>query len=151
MFGKMEKISEEETFNKIDSSNISSRDLELFLPLLTLANVLDLVLFDNILKIFKEIVKERKSEEYTENRDVTFLDFISQQQQEMEHLQITYIRNKFQEFLGDIDEDDKWVNNKWIGRALKRLNLIKDKRRVAKGREVILNISKAQEKIKMFK
>lgn len=143
-------ILEDETFNKIDSSDINSRDLELFLPLLTLANTLDWVLFDNLLKIFKEIVKERKTEEYTENRDITFMDFISQQT-ETSHIQITEIRNRFQLFLGDIDEDDKWVNNKWIGKALKRLGLIKDKKRVAKGREIILNISKAQDKIKMFK
>jgi hypothetical protein len=38
-----------------------------------------------------------------------------------------------------------------MGRALKRLNLIIDKRRIAKGIEVTLNIEKAEQKLSMFK
>ena len=44
-----------------------------------------------------------------------------------------------------------WINPRWMGRALKRLALTKEKVRKSKGIEVILDVYKAQEKIKMFK
>ncbi len=36
----------------------------------------------------------------------------------------------------------KWLNSKWIGRALKRMNLNKSKKRTSSGIEVMLNIEK---------
>ena len=69
----------------------------------------------------------------------------------MEYISIIELTRRFKEFVGDIDEDDKWVNTKWIGGALKRLNLNISKRRLAKGREVIINQVKAKQKLKIFK
>ena len=48
-------------------------------------------------------------------------------------------------------EQERWLNYYWFGKALKRLNLIANKRRVGSGREVILNIEKAKEKMIIFK
>ena len=51
----------------------------------------------------------------------------------------------------DGSEDMKWLNNKWVGRALKRLSLITEKKRVSHGIQVVLDIGKAKKKIKFFK
>jgi len=47
--------------------------------------------------------------------------------------------------------DFSFINNKWMGRGLKRLNLVLEKRRLAEGIEVRLNVEKAKEKLEMFK
>ena len=47
--------------------------------------------------------------------------------------------------------EDKWLNDKWLGRALIRLDLVKQRKRMNSGQFVILNISKAKEKLKIFK
>jgi hypothetical protein len=57
-------------------------------------------------------------------------------------ISIKYITQKFREFT---QLNDEWINEKWIGRALKRMILIKDKKRTNNGIEVILDIEKAQE------
>ena len=43
-----------------------------------------------------------------------------------------------------------WFNTRWVGRALVRNGLIKEKRRVSRGAEAILNFDKIYEKAKMF-
>ena len=58
------------------------------------------------------------------------------------------LTNEFRNFA---DENAEWLNSKWFGRALKRLNLIIDKKRKRSGIEIMLNIPKAKEKIKIFK
>ena len=50
-----------------------------------------------------------------------------------------------------MQSNEEWLNNIWMGRALQRLSLIKEKRRRNRGIEIRLNIKKAQDKIKMFK
>jgi hypothetical protein len=47
--------------------------------------------------------------------------------------------------------EEDWFNEKWMGRALKRLGLIKEKKRMNYGVVVKLDYTKAQEKIRMFK
>jgi len=46
---------------------------------------------------------------------------------------------------------DEWINPKWVGRCLKRLKLRKAHKREAGGIKVVLDIEKAQHRIKMFK
>ena len=79
-------------------------------------------------------------------------EFISK----LEHHRFTPIKiqeltSAFKEFLGiGGDDEDKWLNHKWMGRALKRLNLTTSKRRVARGIEVTLNIEKAKDKFQVY-
>jgi hypothetical protein len=54
-------------------------------------------------------------------------------------------------YIGESDDEDAWLNDKWLGRALKRLNLIIDKRRFAQGRQVTLDCDKAKKQLKIFK
>ena len=60
------------------------------------------------------------------------------------------ITSEFRLFGQEDEEGFNWLNSKWIGRALKRLKLISDKRRTNRGVEVILDVAKAKKKIKMF-
>lgn len=97
------------------------------------------------------MVNSKKDDELSESKDVALIDFISHQiQWQMEYVFVKGITQEFRAYLGEQEQEDKWLNEKWVGKALKRLGLIGAKRRLSQGAEVILNISKAKEKIKMF-
>ncbi len=96
----------------------------------------------------KKIMDEKREDSFTENKDIMLIDYVSQLLDESSFKRINKIVQEFKEFT-QMNED--WVNNKWMGRALKRLSLIKEKRRQSNGFEVILNVPKAQQKIKVFK
>lgn len=134
-------------FNKINDSNIFGRSLELFMPLLVVANNIGEDVFNTTLDIFKKINDEKKETELSESVDVLVYDFVARFESGLEFIPIRQLFNQFKDF-SELNED--WLNDKWFGRALKRLNLVVDKRRKNKGMEVILNSVKAREKIKMF-
>lgn len=138
----------------INLSGISGRDLELTFPLL-IVNIWmeddDLTegsIFKQNLETFKRIYEEKQEEEFVENYDISLLDMISQEPETTYFILVQEITDRFKSFLG---VNEEWLNAKWMGRALKRLNLIKQKRRMGKGISVVLNYSKAQERIKQFK
>ena len=137
-----------EFFDKIKNIEIDGRNLELALPLLIVANSIGNEALDKILVTLKEIVEDRKSEDLVSNFDISLIDFVSQEEEKNYFTPIGEIVRLFKEFLGTNEE---WINVKWMGRALKRLGLIKDKVRKAKGRELILDVKKAQTKIMQFK
>ena len=136
-------------FNKIHDTEITGRNLELFMPLFLVASLMGDEALTSIIKVAKKIVKERTHEEQVESRDVMVIDFVSRQNAEnLSFVSITKLVNNFRDFLdGEID----WLNAKWLGRAFKRLSLVVDKRRTQRGIEIILNIGKAKQKLKMFK
>lgn len=136
-------------FNKIDDSKIQGRNLELFLPLFFIADVIGDDVLNEMIKIAKEFSEKKAHEEETESRDVMVYDFISKLiDVPMKFHSIKRIALDFKDYTG---EDYEWLNARWLGRALKRLNLIIEKKRVSGGIEAILNIPKAIEKLKMFK
>ena len=138
-------------FNKLDDSKIDGRNLELCLPLFVIANFLNEDLFKDLLKGLSESISQKKEDEFMESRDVSFLDFISQSLDDGGFKSIINLTQEFKGFLQEDETEEKWINSKWVGRALKRLQIIKEKKRLGKGREVILDIEKAQRKIKIFK
>ena len=139
-------------FKKIYNTGIYGRNFELMFPLIILADGLKEEILNDILEISGEIIKNKREDEFAESKDVFLIDFISHQiQWRFDFISIKAITIKFREFLGESEDEERWLNVKWIGRALKRLNLYTDKRRIANGREVLLNVDKAKEKIKMFK
>lgn len=138
-------------FNKIKETEINGRNLELTMPLFFIANLLNEDVLNKTIKDLKELVIEKKEEELMESRDVTFLDFVSQIPMNEMFKPILELTNDFKRFYQEDEGEEKWINTQWVGQALKRLKLIKRKRRLGRGREVILDIPKAQEKIKMFK
>lgn len=138
-----------ELFNKMDDAGIDGRNLELTFPIFMIADLLNS--FDSILETLKEIMMEKKLEDVVESKDVQVFDFVSQQQPLNNFISITKLTNEFRIFIGVEPKEDDWINPRWMGRALKRLALTKEKVRKSRGIEVILDVYKAQEKIKMFK
>lgn len=135
-------------FSKIDESGIDGRNLELSLPLFLLMFEVNEEKVMEIIRIVGNIIKERKAEDLTSNYDISLIDFLSQEVENDYFIRIAEITKKFIEFL---QEQPEWLKNEWVGRALKRLNLIKEKRRASNGIEVRINYEKAKEKIKIFK
>ena len=139
-------------FNRIAETGIDGRNLELFFPLFILAEIIGEDIFEEILKISKNIVGEKKLEEYTESKDISLIDFISHQESWRGKWQsIHEINNLFRLSNFEDQDEEKWINPRWMGRALKRSKLINQKRRVGKGIEVMLDIDKAKQLLSRFK
>ncbi len=139
-------------FEKIEKSKLNGRNLELFFPLLMIAWLHSPELLEKTIGIAENISKSKDMETIMENKDVALMDFIANYlPKNKEWITLNEVRDKFREFLDSGEQEDKWVNSNWLGRALKRLNLYTNKRRVSKGREVILDFKKAQEKIRIYK
>ena len=135
-------------FKKIRDSRIQGRNLELFLPMFFIAEFISSEVLDEIIKIALDITSDKKHEEEMESVDVMVFDFVSKQTGELEYHSVKQLTNNFREFS---EENADWLNSRWFGRALKRLNLVVDKRRKKSGVEVILNVIKANQKLKMFR
>lgn len=136
-------------FETIKKTGISGRDLELCFPLFLVAAEVSPEVLKETTLVLQEMMVAKREEEFSENYDIALIDFVSQMVDVEYFKTINQISNDFKSFTSCGDE---WLNSKWMGRALKRLNLIKQKRRVGnRGNEVILDVIKAQEKIKMFK
>lgn len=140
-------------FDKIDNSYIDGRHLELAFPLLIISQIIGDEILNKMIKNIKMLVKEKKVDEATESREVLLFDFVSQlpETKKENFTSIRKLTNDFKKFLSEDDEEIKWINTKWFGRALKRLGLFINKRRMQHGIEVTLNIDKAVQKLKMFK
>lgn len=135
-------------FKKIENSKIQGRNLELFLPLFFIADYINENVLDEIIEIALGITNEKQHEEEMESMDVMVFDFISKQEEGLIFYSIKNLTNMFREFT---EESADWLNSKWFGRALKRLNLVVDKKRKHQGIEVMLDVPKAKEKLKLFK
>lgn len=144
----IEKAEREEFFCKLLNSGITGRNLEISFPLLITAKLISDEVFEDILKIIKELIKSKRENEYADNKDVMIYDFVANYPNTLEFVPVKSLVEKFRLFSG---EHDEWLNEKWIGKALKRSNLILDKKRMNSGIFIILNVAKAKNKIKMFK
>jgi len=132
-------------YKKLMDSNINGRDLELCLPLIIISEMVGEV--DSSIEIMIKIVKERKSEDAVESLDVSLINYISQE------VEGKWMSSKelFNNFKNIVQVEEKWFNDKWLGRALKRLNLYKEKKRMNYGVLYFLNVELAQKKMEMFK
>jgi hypothetical protein len=138
-------------FDNIYASDIKARHLELFFPLFILASLISEEQLDKTIEIAKKIVAVKKNDDLAESRDVALIEFISTRQQSLAYISMKDLTEQFRGFMQEEDEQYHTITSKWIGKALKRLNLLIHHRRLGKGVEVILNVAKAQEKIKLFK
>ena len=134
-------------FNKIYNTDINGRDLELTFPLLLLGE--ELGILDNTIEIIKKIIEEKREEDVMESRDILVYSFISKQSNDW--YKVKELVNIFRQQIEFDEKEENWLNAKWMGKALKRLNLVGQKRRTGQGVEVVLNIEKAKEKLAIFK
>lgn len=143
----LETSEREEFFLKMLESGITGRNFELAFPLLIISKLISEDVFKDTLEIIKTLINEKKTNEYLESRDVALFDFVANQPSSLDFISTKDLVMKFRAYIG---EGEEWLNEKWFGKSLKRLNLILDKKRMASGRFVILNTAKAKEKLKMF-
>jgi hypothetical protein len=145
-----------EFFNKIDESNIFGRNLELLFPLIIVSKLVSEEVFNEFLIIAKVFNLTKKEDEYAESKDVTLIEFVSKAERyRFEYVFIHDLFNEFKTYMGnlvDIDNrSENWISVIWLSLALKRLKLIHERKRVAKGSMVLLDVDKAKEKLKIFK
>jgi hypothetical protein len=136
-----------ELFKKINDTNLSGRDLELFFPLFIIADMCSPEILEKLLNLAQIVVKAKKEGDREENRDVQVIEFIAQSNY-IGFIPVLQIIRDMQEYYG---EEEKWINSRGISRALKRLKLVLNKGNTGKNRTIKLDISKAQEKLLMFK
>lgn len=139
-----------EAFRSINLTDLNGREIELSFPLFLVAQEIGVEVLKETTLILSEIFKAKKEEDFVENTDVSLIDFISQMPENSsdQFLSIAKITQNFKDFM---QSNEDWINTKWMGRALKRTDLVIDKRRRGHGVEIRLNISKAQERIQKFK
>lgn len=142
----------DEIYNKIDETGIFGRNLELFFPLMITGWILNEEIFNDILKIVVELNETKREDEFNESVEVSLIEFVSCA--DRYRFEMQYVGNllrEFKEFLGTRgQEEDKELTVVWMGLALKKLGLISNKKRVAKGQMVLLNVDKAKSKIKIY-
>jgi len=142
-------------FEKIKNSELKGRMLELSFPLLIIADMLDdpraednqETVVDELISSLRQISIEKNQENFLNNKDIIFLDWVSQQPTPTNFKSVKEITNDFRQSMS-INED--WVNEKWVGRAINRMLLSKKKDRDNRGVKYILNIEKAIEKMKVY-
>ncbi len=131
----------------IDEANIDGRMLELTMPLFLVSDLIDQGVFEIVMDALKQICEEKKKEEFVENKDIFLVDMISQELEKNIYVTVREVTQKLKDFTGINDE---WLNEKWVGRALKRLQLTIKRKRTNRGIEVVLDYKKAKDKIRMF-
>lgn len=138
-----------EMYEKIIQSNIKGRALELFFPLFLIANGVSKLIFEDLLKLAVEMIKEKNQDDRDESKDVMLLEFLSNlRYSEMNQIPLLELNKGF---LEHVETGDDWINPMWLGRALKRLSIVIEKVRHGDGRKVRINFKKVKEKLKMFK
>ena len=137
-------------FKTINSLDLTGREIELCFPLFMLGNIVSNDVFTETTGTLSEIFKTKRDEDFVENYDISLIDFVSQLPEGYsKHFHsLKTITDEFREFL---QLNDEWINQRWIGRALKRTELVIEKRRKEKGREVTLNREKALRNIRKYK
>lgn len=142
-----EEIEEDMFFAKIKETGISGRYLELFMPLFLTAKQIDNHVLNQMIQSATKLVNDKKKDDEIESLDVSLYDFIEKSKDPLVYYGVKDLTGEFKGYIGELAD---WLNAKWMGRALKRLSLVTNKRRVAGGYQVMLNTYKAREKLKMF-
>lgn len=141
------EVQKNSLFSRLDKIGINGRDLEISFPLFMISSWFGNDNLSKTIEVIKEMLEEKRKEDAIESLDVSLIDFASQQL-EGKYLPLKDLMGQFRGFTQLTDE---WLNERWLAKALMRLNLIKDKIRKNYGRIILLDVTKAQEKIRMFR
>jgi len=126
---------------KIWDSNVGGRDLELFLPLIMMGHMIDDSVEQELINAMGQIVSEKKQDDVEENQDNMLLSFLIDADRTISWYRVQDLASTFKL----VCEED-WITAKWVGKALKRLRIIKFKRRRSHGIEVQINWKKVEMK-----
>jgi len=140
-------------FKQISTQNtLNGRNLELFFPLFLIAKDLNDEILKQTITTAIKIVNLKKEDDVLESLDNSILDYISNfLNSNTGYIPVNVLTNNFREWLSQTPDEIKDVNSKWVGRALKRLGLVIQKRRIGKGVEVIIDTNKATKQYKIHK
>lgn len=130
----------------LKESTLLGRDMELWLPLLTVAAGISEEFFIETVNLAQHVCEEKKSREIVEDRDSVFSIFLYyyiRANNIKDMVSIRKLRTKFIELEGE----KKWLSSEWVGRCLRRIRVIKNKRRMARGMEVEINMANLSEYI----
>jgi hypothetical protein len=133
-----EEIQEKELkviFEKIEETKIYGRSLEIFFPLFIISYLCENL--DNFLKTAKDYVVMKEEEEAVDDIDERLKEFINKRK-ETGFVNISFLLKEFRE---GFETPEEWINSKWLGRALIKLGLVKQKRLVNGKVQIILNIN----------
>jgi len=131
----------------INKAQVIGRDLELWLPLLTVALTINPAYYKQLLTIAERLSQERAVEDVIEDRDTMVLGFIAGWLQKQLDLDAFFLlRNIAREFREQ--EDAAWMNSRVLSRCLKRLRVVVERRRMSTGVEVRLNHKKIMREVK---
>jgi len=131
-------------YETLKKSEITGRDLELWFPLFTIAAFISEDFLESVIEIALKKIKEKRQQEVIEDRDTIFMSFLycylkANNIEDM--ISIRKLRSKFFEYEGE----KSWLSSEWIGRFLRRTNVVTEKRRLARGIEVKINLEKVKD------
>ncbi|MCX8178387.1 MAG: hypothetical protein N3D75_00995 [Candidatus Aenigmarchaeota archaeon] len=128
----------------LNKTTLVGRDFELFLPIFIVASLLSKDLLDEIHKIALNLQDEKNVFDVIESRDIKILEFLYSF--DGDYVSIKEIVKKFLEQ----NPTEHWFNERWLGRFLKRMQVIRNKRRVGSGIQVLLDKQKLDEMLFLY-
>jgi hypothetical protein len=123
---------------------LSERNFELWKPILTMAKFFDGYfkgLYDKILDFAQKKTEEKNIENITEVGEYILVQTLTSLVKEAQYYKIKEIKELMAK---NFDEEQKWLNTRWIGKALRRLGFTQ-KRRVGTGYEYLLTPSQVED------
>ena len=124
--------------------NIKNRDLELWLPVLSVGLSISDEVFDRVITLCVKNVKEKETENATESTDSIIIEVLSEVVDKNDWYPVKKITSRLRDYMGLDEKEDKWLNTKYVGRALKRLRF-NEKRRVGTGIEYRISVKNIED------
>lgn len=109
-------------FERIKASKIHGRPLEIFFPLIIVSYLADDL--DEFLEIAQDYVRSKEEAELVDNYDERLKLFINSVEM-VDFVEISRIVDLFKK---SIESPETWINEKWVSKTLKKLDLIAQKR-----------------------
>lgn len=117
-------------FEKVEQTEIYGRYLELYFPLFVIAYLSGK--FEEFLETAKNCVASKEEDSLADDVDELLKNFLLiNYTNNQEYLVVGELTQKFRQSLGHNESDERWINAKWFGKALKRLGVVSKKRHVA--------------------
>jgi hypothetical protein len=115
-----------------NDTSLSDRNWELWKPILALTKWIGVEgLYEEIVQLALRKTEEKRVENVTETGEAILVTVLLEKVKTPGYYKVKDIRDLM---AAKFDEEQKWLNTRWIGRALGRLGF-KDKRRVGTGIE----------------
>jgi len=125
---------------EVPGEGLSERSLELWKPILILAKFFDSYfegLYGKILDFAIKKTEEKNIENMTEVGEYILVQTLLNLVKENRYYKVKTVKEAMAQ---NFDEEQKWLNSRWIGRALRRLGFT-EKRRVGMGTEYLFHVS----------